>query len=216
MENRRPGATRRRAIVLMLLPLAGLVAAQTVAEATLADLRRYLVAARNLLLGLTDRAEALDTVTVPAAQRAQVVAELRGVSSSISRLRASNEILMLDLSWYVDGMRSGRIDAERREGAWRQVSRSVGAVSEVVRVTQEIVLGSRWLDTSLSDVDRLTLEKTLRGRGIVLGRLAELSPPATPLEVDEVDRLNGHYRSLVQAMDRLATAVAAAGRRLAA
>lgn len=215
MENRLPGATRRRAFALMLLPLAG-AAAQTVAESTLADLRRYLVAARNLLLGLTDKAEALDTLTVPVAQRAQVVAELRGVSSAIARLRASNEILLLDLSWYVDGVRSGRIDAERREGAWRQVSRSVGAVSEVVRETQEIVLGSRWLDTSLSDADRLTLNKTLQGRGLVLGRLTELSPPITPLEVDEVDRLNGHYRSLVQSMDRLATAVAAAGRRLAA
>lgn len=216
MENRHPSATRRCAIALMLSPLAGLVAAQTIAEATFADLRRYLSAARNLLLGLTDKADALDAVTVPVAQRAQVVAELRGVSSAIARLRASNEILLLDLSWYVDGVRSGRIDAERRDGAWRQVSRSVGAVSEVVRETQEIVLGSQWLDASLADTDRLTLEKTLRGRGIVLGRLADLSPPATPLEVDEVDRLNSHYRSLVQAMDRLAIAVAAAGRRLVA
>jgi hypothetical protein len=208
--------TRRSAITLLALPLAGLATAQTVVETSLADLRRYLVAASNLVLGLTARAEAIDPAAVPLAQRAEVVAELKGVSSAIARLRASNEILLMDLSWYLEGVRSGRFDDESRRGAWYQVSRSVSAVSEVVRRTQKVVEGSRWLDTSLSDADRLTLERTLQGRGILLGRLSSLPPPVTPVEIEEVDRINGHYRRLVESMDRLNEAVAGAARRLAA
>jgi hypothetical protein len=206
---------RRRALVLLLTPMTGLAMSQTVIESALADLQRYLAAAGNLILGAASRADAIDPLAVSAAQRPEVSAELRSVSSAITRLRASNEILLMDLSSYVDGMRAKAFDEDRRTAAWRHVSRSVMAVSDVVRHTRQVALHSRWLDASLTDADRVELERTFEGRGLLLARLAQLSAPATPAEIDEVDRVNFQYRRLVESMDRLNVAVAAAARRLA-
>lgn len=205
---------RRRALVLLLTPMSGLAMSQTVIENALADLQRYLAAAGNLISGAVSRADAIDPLGVPAAQRPAVSAELRSVSSAITRLRASNVIFLMDLSSYVDGMRAKAFDEDRRSAAWGHVFRSVMAVSDVVRHTRQVALTSRWLDASLTDADRVELERTFEGRGLLLARLAQLSAPATPAEIDEVDRVNFQYRRLVESMDRLNVAVAAAARRL--
>ena len=90
----------------------------------------------------------------------------------------------------------------------------VEVVSRTVRATLSVVEGSRWLKVALDENERVELRGVIMTRGVLLSRFAQIPTPSTPEELEQLDRMNGHYRQLMKSLHALNIALTRATDRL--
>jgi len=199
----------------LLLSLAfGLAVSQTILSSALQELTRYYGAAGRFVANAVSGVNKVEAAQIPQSDRNEVRDELRKISNAISMLRASQEPLVFDLSDYVDQVRAGKLDEERREKVWRSILSSAGRVSGLVHTTLDIVETSRWLKVTLDAKDRLALREVLLGRSLLLQTFRSLPPPGTDDEIDQLAQMNKFYRELIKSLGALNSALTLATERL--
>jgi hypothetical protein len=183
---------------------------QTVLTVLLADLSRYLGAATRLTTAAIGGVDRLNPAFVLPEDRQQAQEELRRLSFELSSLRATQRVFVEDLSQYTAAVREGRLSTVD----WSSILNSVQRISIVVSTVVEGIERSKWLKVAFNPEDRLALREVLLERQGLLRRLSELPAPRTPQELEQLDRMNQHYRQLIASLNALNIALTRAADRL--
>jgi hypothetical protein len=187
--------------VSTLVAIAAIVVTSAIAQTLLQniadDLFRYFSAATRLVTAAAAGVDDLGAGSVPAQQRPEAIAELQRLSQALSRLRAQQMPLVEDLSHYTGKVRA---DGSRPTSEWAGITNSIVSVSSTVNETLNLVESSNWLKVVFNVEDRLATRELLQGRVTILNRLAALPTPTSPDDLDNLDRIGGRYRTLIESL----------------
>ena len=204
-----------RALTALLLFLVfGTSVSQTVISNALLDMTKYFGAATRLVGNAISGINNVEAAQIPKADREAAADELNGISLDISKLRSRQAPLLVDLSDYVKNVRDGTLQGNSRRDAWEAIVDSVNEVAAMVTNTLYVVENSRWLKVALDPQDRLALREVLLGRAGVLTKLSGLPPPSTADEINQLERMNEYYRTLIVSLGELNVAITRATERL--
>lgn len=169
---------------------ATLIAAMGVVEKAFGDSVKLLEKLGGVAAALRGEGLSLD-------ERARVKAEADDLARALSRVLATNMVIVADLDQYIADARAREATPERAARQWRDICREMETQLGQVAAAQSVLARGGAIGASFGAEERVNLDLALASRAGLLGRLSALPAPMTDAEIAALERLNARYKEVV-------------------